>query len=96
VQDFRDLEVWQFAHQLALRIHQTTRGFPRDELYGLISQMRRSSASIASNIAEGCVRRTDVDFASFLYHALSSTSELEYQLLLSHDLGYLDPSASAS
>jgi four helix bundle protein len=85
MQDFRRLTVWQKAHQLTLVIYKVTRSFPDEEKFGLISQMRRSSSFIPTNIAEGCVRPTDNDFARFLYISLGSTSELEYQLLLAHD-----------
>jgi four helix bundle protein len=90
MQDFRKLKVWQKAHQLTLRVYEVTRKFPKAELYGMVSQMRRSWSSIPRNIAEGCGRGTDLDFARFLQISMGSASELEYDLLLSHDLGYLD------
>ncbi len=90
MQDFRKIEVWQIAHQLTLSVYKITREFPTEERFGLTSQMRRSSASIAANIAEGCVRSSDSDFARFLYNSLGSASELEYFALLSRDLGYFD------
>jgi len=89
VRDFKTLFVWQKAHQLTLDIYEITKTFPKDELYGLISQMRRSSASIPTNIAEGCGRNSDAELARFSIIAMGSASELEYQLLLAHDLQYL-------
>ena len=90
MKDFRQLKVWEKAHQLALAVYKATKSFPKEELYGLTSQIRRSSMSIPTNIAEGCGRNTDADFARFLQIAMGSASEAEYQLLLSHDLGFLD------
>ena len=89
MKDFRQLKVWEKAHHLTLGIYKLTKNFPKEELYGLTTQMRRSSASIAANIAEGCGRNSDADFCRFLIIALGSGSELEYQLLLSHDLGLI-------
>ena len=90
MKDFRQLRVWEKAHHPTLGIYRLTKNFPKDEIYGLTSQMRRSSASIAANIAEGCGRSTDADFCRFLVIALGSGSEIEYHLLLSHDLGILN------
>lgn len=89
VQPFRQLLVWQKAHQLTLTLYKTTTTFPGDERYGLTSQVRRSAASICANLAEGCGRRTGRDFARFVQVALGSASELEYHLLLSADLNLL-------
>jgi four helix bundle protein len=89
MQDFKHLEVWGVAHRLTLAVYRATAAFPPDERYSLTSQMRRASASIPSNIAEGCGRGSDADFARFLHHAMGSASELEYQILLAHDLDYL-------
>ena len=86
MKDFRKLIVWEKAHQLTLKIYKVTEEFPREELYGLTSQIRRACVSIPTNIAEGCVRSSDADFSRFLYIALGSTSELEYLILLSMDL----------
>jgi four helix bundle protein len=88
MKDFKELKVWQRSHQIALKIYKITASFPKEELYGLVSQMRRSS-SIPTNIAEGCGRGSDADFARFLQIAMGSASELEYQLLLSVDLGFI-------
>ncbi len=89
MKDFRQLQIWERSHQLTLRIYRITRQFPSEERYGLIAQMRRSGSSIPTNIAEGCGRNSEADFARFLDHSMGSASELEYQLILSHDLGYL-------
>jgi len=89
MRNFRELKVWDKAHQLTLRIYTVTKQFPTDELYGLTSQMRRSSASIPTNIAEGCGRDGDAELARFLQIAMGSASELEYQIQLACDLKYL-------
>ncbi len=89
MQDFRKLKVWQKAHELALAIYRATAKFPKEELYGLTSQIRRASVSIPTNIAEGCGRSTDSEFARFLHIAMGSAFETEYELLLSLDLGFL-------
>ena len=83
------MDVWQKAHKLTLEVYRLTKTFPLDERFGLTSQMRRCSASIAANIAEGCGRGSNADFHRFLQMAMGSASELEYHLLLSRDLGYL-------
>ncbi|HZJ24361.1 MAG TPA: four helix bundle protein [Anaerolineales bacterium] len=90
MKDFRQLKVWEKAHQVALAIYKATKEFPKEELYGLTSQIRRASMSIPTNISEGCGRNTDAEFARFLQIAMGSASETEYQLLLSHDLGFLN------
>ena len=90
MKDFRKLSVWQKAHELTLMVYQATRSFPREVLYGLTSQLRRGATSIPSNIAEGCGRGSDADFGRFLQMALGSASEVEYQLLLAHDLRLLE------
>jgi four helix bundle protein len=89
VQSFRSLRVWEKAHKLTLDIYTSSKTFPREEMYGLTSQMRRSSASVGMNIAEGCCRKGNVEMGRFLQMAMGSASELEYQLLLAHDLEYL-------
>lgn len=93
VQNFRDLKVWNKAHSLTLAVYRYTEVFPSSERYGLTSQMRRAAASIPANIAEGCVRSTDADFARFLHIALGSASELEYLVLLARDLRFLADAA---
>lgn len=85
---FQDLVIWERSHQLTLHIYNLTRTFPKEELYGLTSQIRRSSSSIPTNIAEGCGRNSELDFNRFLAIAMGSASELEYQLILSRDLKY--------
>ncbi|OGP70653.1 MAG: four helix bundle protein [Deltaproteobacteria bacterium RBG_13_58_19] len=92
MRDFRKQRVWEKSHQLVLAIYQATRNFPKDELYGLTSQIRRSCSSIPANIAEGCGRNGDAEFARFLQIAMGSASELEYYLLLVNDLGFLNDS----
>jgi four helix bundle protein len=89
MQDFRKLKIWQRSHQLVLKIYSATKTFPAEERYGIISQIRRSSASIPTNIAEGTGRRGNVEFARFIEIAFSSASEVQYQLILSKDLDYL-------
>jgi len=89
MQDFKKLKVWEKRHQLTLAMYKLTARFPKEELYGLTSQMRRAAASIVFNIAEGCGRTGGADFARFLQMATGSASEVEYQLLLAHDLKFL-------
>jgi len=91
VKDFHQLKVWQKAHQLTLAVYRTTAGFPREERYGLTSQLRRCSASIPANLAEGCGRNGDAEFARFCSIAMGSASELEYHLLLAKDLKRIQP-----
>jgi len=90
---FRELKVWEKSHLLTLAVYQATSAFPKSELYGITSQIRRASASIPANIAEGCGRGSDLDFARFLQIAMGSASELEYHLLLAGDLGMLNDAA---
>jgi four helix bundle protein len=92
MKDFKELKVWQKAHQLTLAVYKATRNFPKEELYGLTSQIRRSCASIPANIAEGCGRSGDAELGRFLYIAMGSASELQYHVLLARDLGLLDKS----
>jgi four helix bundle protein len=86
VKDFHELKVWQKAHELTLAVYKATATFPREELYGLTSQLRRSCSSIPANLAEGCGRNGDAEFARFCSIAMGSASELEYHLLLAKDL----------
>jgi len=90
MKDFHKLNVWERAHKLTLKIYSITQGFPKAELYGLVSQIRRSSASIPTNLAEGCGRNSKAETIQFFNIAIGSASELEYQLLLAHDLNYLE------
>ncbi len=89
MKEFRRLNVWEKAHALTLHIYRITANFPREEQYGIISQMRRCSASVAANIAEGCGRTGDGEFHRFLNTAAGSAVELEYFLLLSRDLSFI-------
>lgn len=90
MQNFRNLKVWQKAHELTLAVYKSTRAFPAEELYGLTSQMRRAAVSVGSNLAEGCGRQGDAEFGRFAQIALGSVCELDYQVLLSRDLEFLD------
>jgi four helix bundle protein len=89
VKDFKNLTAWSRAHGLTLEVYDATKGFPRDEAFGLTSQLRRACASIPANIAEGCGRSGDTELARFLVIASGSASEVEYHLLLARDLNYL-------
>jgi four helix bundle protein len=89
MEDFKHLNVWRKAHELTMATYTRTRAFPNDEMYGLTSQIRRASASIGANIAEGCGRRSDPEMKRFLQIARGSANELEYHLLLARDLQYL-------
>jgi four helix bundle protein len=91
VKDFRKLKVWEEGHQMTLTAYKITGEFPKQELFGLTSQIRRCSASIPANIAEGCGRVGNSELHRFLQIACGSASELEYHLLLAKDLGYLSP-----
>ena len=90
MKDFRDLQVWHKAHALALAVYRLTVAFPKNELYGLTSQIRRAATSIPANITEGCGRSGDIELARFLQIAMGSASEVEYHLLLAHDLTYVN------
>ena len=90
MKDFRKLDVWAKAHALTLAIYRVTAGFPTEERYGLTSQLRRAALSIPTNIAEGCGRNSDAELARFAEIAMGSSSEVEYLLLLSRDLNYLN------
>lgn len=92
MKDFRNLKVWERCHKLTLSIYEITAEFPREEIYGLTSQIRRASASIPTNIAEGCGRSRDTELARFIEIAIGSASELEYLLLLCHDLELINVS----
>jgi four helix bundle protein len=88
--NYEDLNVWKISHKLVLDIYKATVHFPKDELYGLTSQIRRAAYSIPCNIAEGYGRGSDAQICQFLIIAKGSASELEYELLLAKDLGYLE------
>lgn len=89
MKDFRDLKVWEKAHQLTLELYKVTKTFPSDERFGLISQIRRCAASVPANIAEGCGRRGNGEFSRFLQIAAGSANELAYHCVLAKDLGYV-------
>lgn len=89
MKDFKNLQIWERSHLLTLALYEMTAQFPKEELFGLTSQARRSAASIPTNIAEGCGRSTDADFARFLQIAFGSACEVEYQLILARDLRYI-------
>lgn len=90
MKDFRNLKVWEKAHSLTLAVYKTTGRFPRQELFGLTSQMRRCSASIGANIAEGCGKLGNNEFQRYLQIASGSASELDYHFLLARDLGFFE------
>jgi four helix bundle protein len=92
MRDFRQIGTWHKAHELVLSIYKTTRDFPKEELYGLTSQMRRAAASIPANIAEGCGKDSDMELARYMQISMGSASELEYHLLLAKDLNFIDTS----
>jgi four helix bundle protein len=89
VKDYRELIAWQKAMDLVEQIYSSTKSFPREELYGLTSQIRRASVSIPSNIAEGQARRTTKDFLHFLAVSYGSLKEVETQILIAERLGYI-------
>jgi four helix bundle protein len=94
--DYQRLGVWQDAHQLVLSVYRSTSGFPAAERYVLTSQIRRVAISIAANIAEGCGRNRDGEFAQFIGIALGSANELDYLLAVARDLGFIDHATSGS
>lgn len=87
---FKDLEIWKLSRQLCSQIYLTTSNFPDNEKFGLTNQLRRASVSVPSNIAEGCSRSSDKDFSRFLEIAIGSLYEIETQLLIAFDLGYIN------
>jgi four helix bundle protein len=89
MKNFRDLKVWEKAHAVALSCYEITKGFPREEMFGLTSQIRRYGSSVPANIAEGCGRRGNTELHRSLQIAMGSANELKYHLLLSCDLGYV-------
>ena len=89
MQDFKKLLVWQKAHNFTVNLYKLTNDFPSDERFGLTNQIRRASVSIESNIAEGCGQSTDKNFVRFLYMAKASGYEVECQIYIARDLGYL-------
>ncbi len=93
VANHKDLEVWKQGIELAKAVYELTASFPASEIYGLVSQMRRSAISVASNIAEGAARNTDKEFIQFLYITMGSIAELETQYILSKELQLTEGSA---
>ncbi|HLD42022.1 MAG TPA: four helix bundle protein [archaeon] len=89
INSFKDLRVWKHAYELALLIYKITKKFPKDELYGIVSQIRRAGVSVVSNIAEGYSRKGRTEYIQFLFIAYGSLSEVETQILLSKDLEYI-------
>lgn len=92
MRDFKKYDIWQLSHELTLEIYRITNLFPKEEMYGITSQIRRASSSISTNISEGCGRNSDAEFNQFLNIALGSALETEYLLILSKDLKYIDES----
>jgi four helix bundle protein len=90
IKSFRDLDVWRLGKEIVLEVYQASKTFPKEEQYGLVNQMRRAAVSVPSNIAEGFIRLHNREYRQFLYMALGSCAELETQLELSWDLGFLD------
>lgn len=91
MREFQSLEFWKKSHRLTLSIYDlTSKHFPKNEIFGLTSQIRRAASSIPTNIAEGCGRKSNADFAHFIHIAIGSASEVEYELLLAKDLKYID------
>jgi four helix bundle protein len=89
MRDFRELKVWEKAHCLTIQVYRITKNFPSDERFGLTVQLRRSAASVPTNISEGCGRDSERELARFMSIAAGSASEVEYQMLLACDLNYI-------
>ena len=89
MRNYQDLQVWTKSHSLTLDLYRLSRSFPREEIYGVTSQLRRAAMSIGANLAEGCGRRTSTELARFVRIALGSASELDYHLIICRDLGFL-------
>ena len=94
MKDYRKIQVWQRSHVLTVEIYRLTKLFPKEEMFGLTSQMRRAASSIPANIVEGAGRDGDPEFKRFLIIALGSASELDYFILLSTELGYIEQTAA--
>jgi len=95
MRDFKDLAVWERSHGLTLALYRGTGRFPKSEMFGLTSQIRRAAASVPTNLAEGCGRWGDGDMGRFIQIAMGSASEVDYLLFLAKDLGYLAATESA-
>lgn len=89
MRNYRDLEVWKISHKLTLILYEASRKFPKEEMFGLTSQLRRAAISVGANLAEGCGRRTTPEFARFIRIAMGSASELDYHLLLCRDFDFV-------
>jgi four helix bundle protein len=94
LKSYKDLKVWQKAYQICIMIYKITKHFPNEERYGLTSQIRRAAVSVPSNIAEGYGRKTTLEYVQALYIAYGSHCELETQIMLSNDLGYIESDVS--
>ncbi len=92
MRDYTKINAWRFADDLTVSVYEATRGFPREELYGIISQLRRAAASVAANIAEGSARGSKKDYLHFLHIARGSLTETQYFIHLSKRLGYVEES----
>lgn len=92
MRDYKNYTVWQESHQLTLIAYQLTKSFPKEELFGITSQLRRATSSVPTNIAEGCGRESDADFRRFLIMAHGSATEVEYLIFLSAELNYVSKS----
>jgi four helix bundle protein len=90
MQNYKDLKVWEKSHHFTLKVYEITKAFPKEEVYSLTNQIRRAASSIPANIAEGCGKNTQAEFAHFLNISLGSANEAEYFLILSKDLKYLN------
>jgi four helix bundle protein len=90
MQNYKELRVWEKAHLFTLKVYEISKTFPKDEIYSLTNQLRRAASSVPANIAEGCGKNSQNEFAHFLNTALASANEAEYFLILSKDLTYLD------
>lgn len=90
MKNFRQLQVWSKSHEIVIEVYKITESFPKDEIFGLTSQLKRASVSIPTNIAEGCGRGSDADFKRFIQIAFASASEVEYLIFLSFELSYIE------
>jgi four helix bundle protein len=91
LQEFRKLDVWKRAHELVLAVYRVSQTLPKEEVFGLMIQLRRAATAIPTRVAEGCGRETNPEFAVDLRRAVAASNELDYLLLLAKDLGYLKP-----
>jgi four helix bundle protein len=89
--DYRKIKAWQFADKLAVDVYKDTANFPKTELWGLVSQMRRAAVSVPANIVEGSARKHEKEYVQFLYVAMSSLAEVGYYIKFAREIGYLTP-----